>query len=112
VNADTQQLHEQLERLQTALSTRQSTYHFAHAGVALMASLIFGIATGKLLWDSTKLPYLAVLGAVVTLGLVVYGVARYRKGRTVLADELVRYETLLELRRQLRLDDPSALLPR
>jgi hypothetical protein len=112
VNADTRELHEQLERLQTALSARQSTYHFAHAGVALLASMILGVATGKLLWDSARLPYLAVLGGVVTLGLMVYGVARYRKGRTVLRDELARYETMLELRRQLRLDDPSALLPR
>ncbi|HSP80589.1 MAG TPA: hypothetical protein VLQ93_18800 [Myxococcaceae bacterium] len=111
MNADTQELHEQLERLQAALSTRQSTYHFAQAGVALMASLIFGCATGKLIWDSAKLPYLAVLGGVVTLGLLAYGLSRYRKGRTVLADELVRYETMLELRRRLRLDDPSALLP-
>jgi hypothetical protein len=48
----------------------------------------------------------------VTLGVVVYGVMRYREGRTVLADELARYETMLELRRRLGLDDPSALLPR
>jgi hypothetical protein len=112
VNADTQELHEQLERLQTALSTRQSTYHFAQAGVAMIAALIFGCATGKLVWDSAKLPHLAVLGVGVTLGLVVYGLTRYRKARTALADELTRYETMLELRRQLRLDDPSALLPR
>ena len=55
---------------------------------------------------------MAWLGLAATLGLVLYGLMRYRQGRTVLADELVRYETMLELRRRLRLDDPAALLPR
>jgi hypothetical protein len=112
VNADTQNLHEQLARLQEALSTRQSTLLFAHSGVSFIAALIFGGATGKLFWDSTRAPYVAWLGLALTLGLLTYGLVRYRKGRTVLADELVRYETMLELRRRLGLDDPTALLPR
>jgi hypothetical protein len=112
VNADTQNLHEQLERLQEALSTRQSTLHFAHAGVSFIVSLILGGATAKLFWDSAKAPHVAWLGLAATVGLLVYGLLRYRQGRTVLADELVRYETMMELRRRLRLDDPTALLPR
>ena len=112
MNADTQNLHEQLERLQEALSTRQSILHFAHAGVSSIVALILGGATAKLFWDSTRAPYVGWLGLALTLGLVIYGVSRYRKGRTVLADELVRYESMMELRRQLRLDEPSALLPR
>jgi hypothetical protein len=112
VNADTQNLHEQLERLQEALSTRQSTYLFAHAGVACIVSMILGCATAKLFWDSVKAPHVAWLGLAATVGLVLYALARYRQGRTVLADELVRYESMMELRRRLRLDDPSALLPR
>jgi hypothetical protein len=112
VNADTQNLHEQLERLQEALSTRQSINLFAHAGVSSVGALIFGGATAKLFWDSTRAPHVAWLGLALTLGLVVYAVTRYRKGRTVLADELVRYESMLELRRRLGLDDPAALLPR
>lgn len=111
MNAETQNLHEQLERLQEALSTRQSTLLFAHAGVSFVVSVILGCATAKLFWDSARAPYVAWLGLAATVGLFVYGLARYRKGRTVLADELVRYETMLELRRRLRLDDPSALLP-
>jgi hypothetical protein len=111
VNADTQSLHEQLERLQEALSTRQSTHLFAHAGVSCIVSMILGCATAKLFWDSTKAPHVAWLGLAATVALVIYGLARYRQGRTVLADELVRYESLLELRRRLRLDDPAALLP-
>ena len=112
MNAETQNLHEQLERLQEALSTRQSTLHFAHAGVSFVVALILGCATGKLFLDSARAPYVAWLGLAATLGLALYGLKRYRQGRTVLADELVRYETMLELRRRLGLDDPAALLPR
>lgn len=112
MNAETQNLHEQLERLQEALSTRQSTLHFAHAGVSLIVALIFGGATAKLFWDSARAPHVAWLGLALTVGLAIYSLVRYRRGRTVLADELVRYETMLELRRRLRLDDPTALLPR
>jgi hypothetical protein len=111
VNAETQNLHEQLERLQEALSTRQSTLLFAHAGISFVVSVIFGCATAKLFWDSARAPYVAWLGLAATVGLGLYGLVRYRQGRTVLADELVRFETLLELRRRLRLDDPTALLP-
>jgi hypothetical protein len=112
VNAETQSLHEQLERLQEALSTRQSTLLFAHAGVSFIVAVIFGCATGKLFWDSARAPYVAWLGLALTLGLAIYGAVRYRQGRTVLADELVRYESMLELRRRLGLDDPTVLLPR
>jgi len=109
VNADIQNHREQLERLQEALSTRQSTLLFAHAGLSFVVSLILGGATAKLVWDSAKTPYLAWLGLMATMGLAVYGFLRLRKGRTVLADELARYETMLELRRRLGLDEPVAL---
>ena len=113
MNAETQQnLHEQLERLQEALSTRQSTLFFAHTGVSFVLAFILGGATAKLFWDSARAPHVAWLGMAATLGLVIYAVTRYRRGRTVLADELVRYETMLELRHRLGLDDPKALLPR
>jgi hypothetical protein len=109
VNADTQNPREQLERLQEALSTRQSTLLFAQSGLSFVVALILGGATAKLFWDSTRTPYLAWLGLVASVGLAVYGVLRLSKGRTVLADELVRYATLLELRRRLGLDAPAAL---
>ncbi len=112
MNADPQNLHEQLERLQGALATRQSTLLFAQAGLSTIVALILGGATAKLFWDSARAPHLAWLGVAVTAGLFLYGLVRYRRGRTVLADELVRYAAMLELRRRLGLDDPSALLPR
>ena len=112
MNADTQTLHEQLERLQGALATRQSTLLFAQAGLSTVVAFILGGATAKLFWDSARAPHLAWLGTAVTAGLLLYGLARYRRGRTVLADELVRFAALLELRRRLGLDNPAALLPR
>ena len=112
MNADTQNLHEQLDRLQGALATRQSTLLFAQAGLSSIAALIFGGATAKLFWDSLHTPYLAWGGLVLSLGLFLYALGRYRRGRTVLADELVRFEAMLELRRRLGLDNPAALLPR
>jgi len=111
VNAE-QDLYEQHEQLQAALATRQSTYFFAHAGVSFIVALIFSGATGKLFWDSVRTPYLGWLLLGVTLGLVIYALSSYRKARVFLAEELSRYETLLELRNRLRLDDPAALLPR
>ena len=112
MSADTQTLREQFDRLQEALSTRQSTELFAHAGAAFIVALILGGATGKLFWDSVRTPYLAWAGLVATLGLIVFGVLRLGRARAVLADELARYATMLELRRQLGLDNPSVLLPR
>ena len=114
MNADTQQpeLQAQLERLQESLSTRQSTLHFAHAGVSFIVSLLLGGAAAKLFWDSVRTPKLAFLVTAVSVGLVVYAAVRLSKGRRALAQELQQYDSLLELRRRLRLDDPSALLPR
>jgi hypothetical protein len=113
VNAESQQdLWAQLERLQERLSTRQSTLHFAHAGVSTIVALLLGGAAAKLFWDSLRTPKLAFLVTFVAVGLLTYAVTQLRKGRRELADELKQYDTLLELRRRLRLDDPSALLPR
>ena len=112
MSADPQNLREQFDRLQEALSTRQSTQLFAHAGGAFIVALILGGATGKLFWDSSRTPYLAWLGLGVTAGLLVYGFTRLSRARAVLADELTRYATMLELRRELGLDNPAALLPR
>ncbi|MET0403075.1 MAG: hypothetical protein ABW123_11760 [Cystobacter sp.] len=112
MSADTQTLREQFDRLQEALSTRQSTELFAHAGGAFIVALILGGATGKLFWDSLRTPWLAWLGLLATVALIVFGMQRLGRARAVLADELARYATMLELRRQLGLDNPSVLLPR
>lgn len=104
---------QQLAQLQSELSERQSTTCFAQAGLSLIASTIFAGAAGKLFWDALpgKTPYLAFVATTVALGLAVFAVVRYLKGRSVLRVELLRYEQLLGLRRTLGLDDPSTLLP-
>lgn len=112
MSADTQDLRARLDQLQESLSVRQSTTHFAHAGVSTIVALLVGGAAGKLFYDSLRTPLLAWAAALLSLGLLVYAFSRYRLGREVLAEELKRYESMLELRRQLRLDDPAALLPR
>ena len=113
MNAQTQEdLRSQLERLQETLSTRQSILHFAHAGVSFIIALILAGAAAKLFWDSLKVPYVALGVTALVLGLVSYVLVRYFKGRRELAEELKRYGDLLELRRQLHLDNPASLLPR
>ncbi|MFL5348359.1 MAG: hypothetical protein ACJ8AT_26485 [Hyalangium sp.] len=113
MNAQTQEdLRSQLERLQESLATRQSILHFAHAGVSFIVALILAGAAAKLFWDSAKVPFLAFGVTVLVLGLVSYALVRYRRGHRELAEELKRYGDLLELRRQLHLDNPSRLLPR
>lgn len=107
----TDSLESQLEALQQQLATRDSTLHFTHAGIAAMVSMIFGGAAAKLFWDSAKVPYLGFLTAALTLGLIVYGVVRYRRGRASLALELERFAKLESVRRELKLDDPASLLP-
>jgi hypothetical protein len=113
VNAETsEELRSQLEQLQERLATRHSILHFAHAGVSVIVALIFGGAAAKLFWDSAKVPVLGFVATAVALGLLIYGLVRYSKGRRELAEELKRYGDLLELRRRLQLDNPSKLLPR
>jgi hypothetical protein len=112
VNAPTpEELRSELDRLQESLSTRQSILHFAHTGVSFIVAMLVAGAAAKLFWDSVRAPVLAYVATAISLGLVFYGLSHYRRGRRALADELKRYGALLELRRQLKLDNPSALLP-
>jgi hypothetical protein len=113
VNADTpEELRSQLERLQGSLAARQSILHFAHAGVATLVAFILGGTAAKLFWDSLHAPVMGFVVTAMALGLVGYGLAHYLWGRRELAGELMRYGDMLELRRRLRLDNPSLLLPR
>ena len=110
---DDQQLaRQQLERLQKELEARESTIHFAHAGVSLLFALILAASAVKLFWDSVRLPILGILAALSSATLMVYSLRRYLRGQRALKWELQRYELLRALRRSLHIDDPSALLPR
>ena len=97
--------------LQSQLEERASTQHFAHTGVSMMGAIIMGGASGKLFWDAKHFPWLALIATVVCLVLLVYSVVQYVRGRRTLARELVLFDSLKSVRRILRMDDPSALLP-
>ena len=112
MNSNPQELRARLDQLQASLSTRESTTRFAHAGVATVIASLVGGASGKLFYDSLRTPLLAWGAALLAFGLLVYAFISYRVGRKVLVDELKRYESMLALRSELRLDDPAALLPR
>ncbi|WP_240358598.1 hypothetical protein [Myxococcus vastator] len=112
MTSNTQELRARLDQLQASLSTRESTTRFARAGVATVIALLVGGASGKLFYDSLRTPLLAWAAALVAVSLLVYAFISYRTGRKVLVDELKQYESMLALRSELRLDDPSALLPR
>lgn len=104
-------LHRQLEQLQAELATRSSTLRFAHAGIAMICSLIIAGAAAKLCWDSPKHYWIGLSVGAVAIALWCYGLACYRRGKRLLARELERFEALKSLRRTLGLDDPSLLLP-
>ncbi|MFB1482184.1 hypothetical protein [Corallococcus sp. RDP092CA] len=112
MSADNQDKRARFDQLQESLATRQSTTHFAHAGVSIIAFMLIAGAAGKLFYDSLRTPLLAWGASLLALGLLVYGFISYRKGRAVLLEELSQYEAMLALRRELHLDNPAALLPR
>jgi hypothetical protein len=102
----------QLEKLQRELESRHSISHFARAGVSTLASLIFGSAAVKLFHDSVRFPILGLLATALCLGLAVYALRQYLRGKRLMRVELERFESLKALRRTLRIDDPSIQLPR
>lgn len=114
---DPQQLHAELERLQEELASRQSIYHYAHSAVSTAVGLLVAGAAAKLYWDTykvwgwTKLPIFGFVATAVALGLFVYAAVHLRRGRRHWREELARHETLQQVKRALKLDDPAALLP-
>lgn len=101
-----------LPELQAQLAIRQSTTHFARAGVALVASTIFAGAAAKLFWDSLRFPVLGAGAVVLAAGLVVYAWIQHRRGLMHHRRELELFASLQAVHRALHLDDPGALLPR
>jgi hypothetical protein len=106
-----EELQRQLEQLQAELATRSSILRFAQAGVAMICSLIVAGAAGKLSWDSPNYYWIGLSVGSIAVGLWLYGLACYRRGKRLLAQEIERFEMLKSLRRTLGVDDPSALLP-
>jgi hypothetical protein len=101
-----------LPELQAQLAVRQSTTHFARAGVALVACSIFTAAAAKLFWDSIRFPVLGAVSVVLAIGLVTYAWIQYRRGQAYHRREMELFASLQAVHRALHLDDPAALLPR
>ncbi|HSP20612.1 MAG TPA: hypothetical protein VLQ79_13930 [Myxococcaceae bacterium] len=101
-----------LPELQAQLAVRQSTTHFARAGVALVASSIFTAASAKLFWDSVRFPVFGAVAVLLATSLVVYAWVQYRRGMVHHRRELTLFASLQAVHRALHLDDPGALLPR
>jgi len=101
-----------LPELQAQLAVRQSTTHFARAGVALVASSVFAAAAAKLFWDSIRFPVVGAVALLLASALVVYAWIQYRRGQAHHRRELELFASLQAAHRALHLDDPPALLPR
>jgi hypothetical protein len=101
-----------LPALQAQLAVRQSTTHFARAGVALVASAVFTGAAAKLFWDSIRFPILGAVSAVIAAGLIIFAWVQYRRGTAHYRREMELFASLQAVHRALQLDDPGALLPR
>ncbi len=101
-----------LPELQAQLAVRQSTTHFARAGVALVACTIFTGAAAKLFWDSIRFPVLGAVAVALAVGLVVFAWIQYRRGLVHQRREMELFASLQAVHRALHLDDPGALLPR
>ena len=103
-----------LAALQRELASRQSVLHFAHSAVSTILALIAAGTTAKMVWDLDIRPESEIFVypvAAFSAGCFLYGFVRYLFGRAALKKELVSFAQLQALRRQLNLEDPSALLP-
>lgn len=105
------ELRDQHDASLAKLSARQSTLHFAHAAVSTFLCCVFGGASLKLSIDTEHAwaPDLIVPAAIIAGTAALYAIVRLVMGRFVLAKEVVEFETLQSLRRQLKLDEPPML---
>ena len=113
MNAPQDERRRELDRLQDQVATRASILHFAHGVVSTILSLMsFGLAylfgqdasargNGPFAWPA----------AILAAGLLAYAVWRFWLGRRAYVRELALFQQLRSLRRELKLEDPSALLP-
>lgn len=89
-----------------ALSTRESTRHFAHAAVGGFVALLLGGTARRLAEDSVQAPGLT-LAVGLAGGLLLYSVARALVGGAAHRRERVQLARLRELRVVLGVDAPA-----
>ena len=94
------------------LSARKSTFHFAHAAVSIFVASVFSGAAWKLSVDLEYAwaPSLVLPAAIVASVSLAYGLFRLIMGRSILQTEVVEFERLKGLRKQLKLDEPPTFV--
>jgi hypothetical protein len=105
----------ELDRLQAQVATRASTLHQAHAAVATFLSLLaFSFAAlstwGKYATEAAG--QLAPIGIACGAVLLLYTAFRFVLSLRANKREREIIAQLVSLRRELQVEDPSALLPR
>ena len=105
----------ELDRLQAQIATRLSITHLARGAVAtIFALMIYGLAA-LFEWGKNTprdvMPY-ALPVAVAASALMLFALSRFWLGYRAHLREVVLFAELQSLRRELKLEDPSALLPR
>ena len=94
----------------SALSTRESTRHFAHGAVSSLLVVVLSGTSGKLWWEfSTTNPEYAALFAGFALIALSYAAARFVMGARANGRERVQLVRLRELRKELGVDAPASL---
>jgi hypothetical protein len=111
LNGNPTDLKARHEDLQARLSARDSILHFAHAAVS-------GLGAGMALTAAYHLIRLGSAGVWPKVALAVggllafYALVRVFLGHAALRRELVDFEALRAVRRELDLEDVAALLPK
>lgn len=104
---------ERYDALSAALASRKSTLHFAHAGVALVVTVILTGTSARLFWKGNPEHHeLAWAVGIFASVVFAYASARVGVGLARLKVELKDFAALKALRHQLGLDDPARLIPR
>lgn len=94
----------------TALSTRESTRHFAHAAVSVLFAIALAGTAAKLWWDFwPNHPEWVVSCIGLTLLFLGYAGARLLIGARANGKERVQLDRLRELRKALGVDAPASL---
>lgn len=94
----------------TALSTRESTRHFAHAAVSVLFAVALAGTAAKLWWDAwTTHPEWASSCVGLTALCLVYAGIRLAMGASANGKERLQLVRLRELRKALGVDAPASL---
>jgi hypothetical protein len=113
VSAPPDERRRELDRLQAQIATRVSIFHLAHGAVSTILSLmVFGLAALFRWGKNAKatVPWAVPVAGAAAL-ILLYAAWRFWRGYRAHLKEAALFQELRSLRRELKLEDPSALLP-